>query len=180
VKIQVEFNSAEVYAYRLLGYEARALSDAQFLDDAVDAGEVGARHRVTALYELVRTGQTIPQVDGAPPPMGGALYAGPVEVTATELARVKLRYRDPWATADAPEYEVSAGLELAENSAEMDPDFAWAASMAAFAEILKASPYALPDSLPALGVVVSAPVTHGSGPHGVRLATRCGAEPLGR
>jgi Ca-activated chloride channel family protein len=158
VKIQVEFNSAEVYAYRLLGYETRALSDAQFLDDSADAGEVGARHRVTALFELVRTGQAIPRADGAPPPQGGAVYAGPVDVSPTELVRVKLRYRDPWATADAPLYELSRGLEMAQSSGEMDPDFAWAASMAAFAEILKASPYALPESLPALSAVVSAPV----------------------
>jgi len=53
VKIQVEFNPAEVAAYRLLGYENRALANRDFNDDTKDAGEIGAGHTVTALYEIV-------------------------------------------------------------------------------------------------------------------------------
>jgi Ca-activated chloride channel family protein len=56
VKIQVEFDPAQVERYRLLGYENRAVADADFRNDAVDAGEIGAGHQVVALYEVVRTG----------------------------------------------------------------------------------------------------------------------------
>jgi Ca-activated chloride channel family protein len=57
VKLQVEFNPANVSEYRLLGYELRALTREQFNDDKVDAGDVGAGHTVTALYELVPKGK---------------------------------------------------------------------------------------------------------------------------
>ena len=55
VKIQVEFDPAQVHAYRLLGYENRAVADQDFRNDKIDAGEVGAGHQVTALYEIERT-----------------------------------------------------------------------------------------------------------------------------
>ncbi|MCH8950070.1 MAG: DUF3520 domain-containing protein, partial [Chloroflexi bacterium] len=60
VKIQVEFNPAQVAAYRLIGYENRALAPQDFNDDAKDAGEIGAGHTVTALYEIVPAGMTPP------------------------------------------------------------------------------------------------------------------------
>ena len=66
VKIQVEFNAAKVLAYRLLGYENRALADDQFTDDKVDAGEIGSGHTVTALYELVLIGGDDPGSRGRP------------------------------------------------------------------------------------------------------------------
>ena len=56
VKIQVEFNPAYVSEYRLIGYENRALREEDFDNDAVDAGEIGAGHQVTALYEIVPAG----------------------------------------------------------------------------------------------------------------------------
>lgn len=58
VKIQIEFNPAQVEGYRLIGYENRLLDDEDFNDDTVDAGEIGSGHRVTALYELVRPGSS--------------------------------------------------------------------------------------------------------------------------
>ncbi len=58
VKIQVEFDADQVMRYRLLGYENRAIADADFRNDAVDAGEIGAGHQVTALYEIEPTGRT--------------------------------------------------------------------------------------------------------------------------
>ena len=57
VKIQVEFNPAKVAGYRLIGYENRLLADKDFNDDKKDAGEIGAGHSVTALYEIVPAGQ---------------------------------------------------------------------------------------------------------------------------
>jgi Ca-activated chloride channel family protein len=58
VKVQVEFDPNQVYRYRQLGYENRAIADKDFRNDAIDAGEVGAGHQVTALYEIERTGGT--------------------------------------------------------------------------------------------------------------------------
>ncbi len=64
VKLQIEFNPAHVGAYRLIGYENRALADEDFNNDNKDAGEIGAGHTVTALYELVPVGSPdIPRVD---------------------------------------------------------------------------------------------------------------------
>src|SRR5690606_25112005 len=94
VKIQVEFNPAEIAAYRLVGYENRTLAHRDFNDDTKDAGEIGAGHTVTALYEVVPVGQgTAPEVD----PLkyqdeGGALRPA---AGSGELMTVKLRYKQP-------------------------------------------------------------------------------------
>ena len=73
VKIQVEFNPRQVAAYRLIGYENRRLDDEDFNDDAKDAGEMGAGHTVTALYEIVPAGRRVP----------GGRQVDPLEVPAT-------------------------------------------------------------------------------------------------
>ncbi len=96
VKIQVEFNPAKVQAYRLIGYENRALKDQDFNDDRKDAGEIGAGHSVTALYEIIPPGITpsikLPSVDDLK-------YQKPQEssiaANARELMQVKLRYKSP-------------------------------------------------------------------------------------
>jgi Ca-activated chloride channel homolog len=93
VKIQVEFNPAKVAGYRLIGYENRLLADRDFNDDKKDAGEIGAGHSVTALYEIVPAGQKIENsgVD--------QLKYSKVEPSDTrfnnELLTVKLRYKEP-------------------------------------------------------------------------------------
>jgi Ca-activated chloride channel family protein len=92
VKIQVEFNPAKVAGYRLIGYENRLLADRDFNDDKKDAGEIGAGHTVTAMYEIVPAGQKVenPGVD--------ELRYGKVEPSDTrfssELLTVKLRYKE--------------------------------------------------------------------------------------
>jgi Ca-activated chloride channel family protein len=95
VKLQVEFNPARVRAYRLLGYEDRLLRDEDFANDAKDAGEIGAGHTVTALYEIVRTDVTL----DVPLPETGALrYQRPPAVSGSpsdELLHVAMRYKDP-------------------------------------------------------------------------------------
>jgi Ca-activated chloride channel homolog len=91
LKIQVEFNPAYVQEYRLLGYELRVLTREQFNDDKVDAGDIGAGHSVTALYEIVPTGAKA-NVDALRYQAANA--ASEVNANA-ELAWVKLRYKDP-------------------------------------------------------------------------------------
>lgn len=93
VKIQVEFNPAKVAGYRLIGYENRLLADKDFNDDQKDAGEIGAGHSVTALYEVVPAGQRVENagVD--------ALRYQKTQTSGTkfsnELLTVKLRYKEP-------------------------------------------------------------------------------------
>ncbi len=145
VKIQVEFNPAHVLAYRLLGYENRALADEDFRRDAVDAGEIGAGHHVMALYEIVLPGQEVPRPEGAPAPLDGEPAGGDTEVDTEDLVLVKVRFKRPRASAEDPAQEVSASLrpgQIAASIQEADEDLRWASAVAAFAEILKQSPYA--------------------------------------
>ena len=90
VKIQIEFNPAHVSSYRLLGYESRLLKAKDFNDDKKDAGEMGAGHSVTALYELVPPGgeSGVPKTDALK-------YQKSVPVDSAEVLTVKLRYKDP-------------------------------------------------------------------------------------
>src|SRR5262249_39117393 len=92
VKIQVEFNPAQVAAYRLIGYENRLLKNEDFKDDTKDAGEIGAGHTVTALYELVPPGKegTIPGVD--PLKYQRTVTATVGGEPSKDLLTVKLRY----------------------------------------------------------------------------------------
>jgi len=94
VKIQVEFNPARVQAYRLLGYENRLLAKEDFADDKKDAGEMGAGHSVTALYEVVPVGATPVAL------VGDSLTYQHVSLRpsaskSSELLTVRLRYKDP-------------------------------------------------------------------------------------
>ncbi|MEO8180457.1 MAG: von Willebrand factor type A domain-containing protein [Deltaproteobacteria bacterium] len=155
VKVQVELNPEYVLAYRLLGYEDRAIADRDFRNDVVDAGEVGAGHRVTALYELVLSGGSVPLAPDAPAASDGDSYQGEREIQAQELVRVKLRYKPVDAAASDPALEVLSSLspDPASDFAEADSDLAWAFGVAAFAEILKGSPYANASQLPALDAI---------------------------
>jgi Ca-activated chloride channel family protein len=158
MKVQVQFNPARVTAYRLLGYEDRAIADDQFRDDTVDGGEVGAGHRVTALYELVLAGQVVPNPDGAPEILEGPPVSDfPTEVLTDDAVRVSVRYQTPGAAADSLAREVAVGLAPAGLGArlqEADPDLRWAAAIAAFAEILKQSPFADRNALPLIETIV--------------------------
>jgi Ca-activated chloride channel family protein len=159
LKIQLEWNPAEVEAYRLIGYEDRAIADQSFRDDKVDAGEVGAGHRVTALYEVVRKGGAVPAPMGAPAAESGDPVEGDREVEAGELVRVKVRYKLPNATESDPASEVVQKLAPSEIGAlfdAADQDLRWAAAIAAYAEILKRSPYALPSAKAQLRTVFAA------------------------
>jgi Ca-activated chloride channel homolog len=158
MKIQVEFNPARVVSYRLLGYEDRAVADNDFRDDLVDGGEVGAGHRVTALYELLLTGQVLAAFEGAPPIVDGAPTDVIPEVDPADLVLVKVRYQTAGAAQDAAALEVRAGLPASDRSADLsvaDADLRWATAVAAFAEILKKSPYADRAFVPLIETIVS-------------------------
>lgn len=159
VKIQVEFNPEHVVAYRLLGYENRAIADEDFRDDVIDAGEIGSGHTVTALYELVFDEAALPSAETAPPLDAGRAHSGAVEIDPEDLVLVKVRYKEPGASETDPASEVAATLAPSDvrdalgNSAS---DLQWAIAVATFAELLKQSPYAARSALPALELIVQA------------------------
>jgi len=93
LKLQVEFNPALVSEYRLLGYETRALARQDFNNDAVDAGDIGSGHSVTAIYEIVPVGASSGFVD--PLRYGQAETAAPKTEFANEYGFLKLRYKRP-------------------------------------------------------------------------------------
>ncbi len=120
VKIQLEFDPSVVLAWRLVGYENRLLADEDFRDDAVDAGEIGPGHEVTALYQL-------------------ALAREP---TAGDLAVLRLRARPAEGEGPAEEWLTELPLEaVAPSYAEASSDLHAAFSAAVFAELLRDSPW---------------------------------------
>ncbi|HVK17509.1 MAG TPA: von Willebrand factor type A domain-containing protein [Fimbriiglobus sp.] len=143
VKIQVEFNPAKVGAYRLLGYEKRALAAKDFHDDTKDAGEMGAGHVVTALYELVPAGGVAPggakpdglryQSDPAPKPAAAGGEA------AKESFVVKMRHKKP--DRDTSTYRELPVTDPGRGYAEASEDFRFAAAVASFAMLLRESQY---------------------------------------
>jgi Ca-activated chloride channel family protein len=134
VKIQVEFNPAQVGAYRLIGYENRALADEDFRDDSKDAGEIGAGHRVTALYEI------IPQGAANIPPVDALKYQPADDLSRSsnnELLTVKLRFKPA-----ASKTSVQIATSIKDNDITLDQtstDFRFAASVAGFGMLLKHS-----------------------------------------
>ncbi len=98
VKIQIEFNPAQVAAYRLIGYENRMLAAEDFNDDTKDAGEIGAGHAVTALYEIIPEGEDVAAAL-ALPSIDPLKYQRPTELTEAagggEMLTLKLRYKEP-------------------------------------------------------------------------------------
>jgi Ca-activated chloride channel family protein len=135
VKIQVEFNPRVVAAYRLIGYENRALRDEDFNDDAKDAGEIGAGHSVTALYEIIPVGVEVdsPIVD----PLRYQRQAGTTRAAnSSELAMVKVRYKAPH--GDTSELVSSV---LGANPRAMSRNLGFASAVAEFGMLLVDSPH---------------------------------------
>jgi Ca-activated chloride channel family protein len=117
VKVQLEFDPAAVKSYRQIGYEDRAMANADFTDDTKDAGEIGSGQAVTALYEIV--------------PNGAA--------TRGQIATLRIRYKDPGA---ATSKEITAAIRDEGKSAyEASPDTQFAAAVAEMGMLLRNSPH---------------------------------------
>ena len=138
VKLQVEFNPAAVKAFRLIGYEDRLLRDEDFIDDKKDAGDIGAGHSVTALYEVVPVG-----VSGTTEIRGSDAmrYTTPSEETrgkANEMLYVKLRYKRP---GDSTSKLMTHVIDTRDSRKTASNDFRFAASVASFGMLLRNSDY---------------------------------------
>lgn len=131
VKIQVEFNPAAVAEYRLIGYENRLLRREDFGNDRVDAGDIGAGHEVTALYELVPPGSDAAQL---PPLRYGAPRPAIPAATADEVAHLRLRYKLPGADRSRL-IETSVARSLL--TARPGESLRFAAAVAAYADALR-------------------------------------------
>ncbi|HEX6643637.1 MAG TPA: YfbK domain-containing protein, partial [Gemmatimonadales bacterium] len=136
VKIQVEFNPARVRGYRLIGYENRLLEREDFNDDAKDAGELGAGHTVTALYEIVPAGVESDVLSGSVDPLRYQAEGRPTASRHSEWLTVKLRYKP--LDADRSRLMTRA-VEDRDASRELSGDFAFAAGVAAFGMVLRES-----------------------------------------
>ena len=152
VKIQVEFNPARAAAYRLIGYENRVLAKEDFNNDQKDAGEIGAGHTVTALYEVVPAGTSISTTSVDPLKYQSNPPPSETKVTTTkfsdELLTLKLRYKRP----DGDDSQLSE-FPIADQDrpfAQASSDFAWASAVAAFGMILRDSEFKGTATLPAV------------------------------
>jgi len=119
VKIQVEFNPVSVIRYRLIGYENRDIADEEFEDDETDAGDIGAGHRVTALYELELN-----------------------QASSAALGTVHLRYKQPHGDTDIPVDFSIQQSHVSNDIIEASNRFMFTAAIAEYAELLRESPFA--------------------------------------
>lgn len=138
VKLQVEFNPARVSAFRLIGYESRLLEHEDFNDDRKDAGEIGAGHTVTALYEIVPVGSDsrVASIDALKyqPAKRTPVYD---RVASDELLTVKIRYK-------RPDGDTSAKIEapvVERGGMAISADFRFVSAVTMFAQLLRGSDY---------------------------------------
>lgn len=138
VKIQVEFNPKTVAEYRLIGYETRALNREDFNNDKVDAGDIGAGHTVTAIYEFTPTDSTVRHLD----PLRYGTEAAPAPASpGDEYGFLKLRYKLPDEdTSQLIEEPVKIGQAL-DGIAAAPADVRFATAVASFAQKLRESAY---------------------------------------
>jgi Ca-activated chloride channel family protein len=136
VKIQIEFNPARVQAYRLIGYENRLLSAEDFNDDKKDAGEIGAGHNVTALYEIVPVGAPSPTA-GVDPLRYQTPRAATPQAGGDELLTVKLRYKEP--REDHSRLIAGAVQDAGGSLGQASADTRFSAAVAAFGMLLRGS-----------------------------------------
>ncbi|MBU6319808.1 MAG: DUF3520 domain-containing protein, partial [Alphaproteobacteria bacterium] len=163
LKIQVDFNPAAVSEYRLIGYETRMLNREDFNNDRVDAGDIGAGHSVTAIYELTPTGSGARLID----PSRYAAPAKPTGPRASEVAYIKLRHKPPGS-------DTSQLIERAVTLADAVPELSrasestrFAVAVAGYGGLLKGDPYMDP-SFDWEDVVTIASGAKGDDPFGYR------------
>ncbi|MEO1518426.1 MAG: von Willebrand factor type A domain-containing protein [Bacteroidota bacterium] len=135
VKLQLEFNPAKVAGYRLIGYENRLLDHQDFADDRKDAGEMGAGHTVTALYEIIPVGAESPFL----PKETTLKYQNKAAVgtASDDVLMVKLRYKE----ADGHKSRLLEQEVVGQPSVVASENFLWSSSVASFGMLLRQSKY---------------------------------------
>ena len=137
VKIQLEFNPAVVAEYRLIGYENRALNREDFNNDNIDAGEIGAGHSVTALYEVTLADSEHRAID----PLRYDRQVASDDSYSDELAYLRLRYKEPDANNSKLIEQVVKTSEIKTRIADTSDRYRFSASVASFGQILRGGKY---------------------------------------
>ena len=139
VKLQIDFNPAAVSSYRLIGYENRVMAARDFNDDTKDAGEIGAGHTVTAIYEIVPASDDFADADD----VDDSVYVKKAETARAaesgEMFEIRLRYKEP--DGDKSVLWTVPVKDNGESLATATGDFRFAAAVAEFGMILRGSPY---------------------------------------
>ncbi len=136
VKIQVEFNPAKVQAYRLIGYENRILADEDFNDDQKDAGELGAGHTITALYEIIPVGVDSDFLASVEPLKYQKKVPNSTKANTDDWLTVKFRYKQP-----AGNKSKLIEHTLTGEAAAMTENLQWASAVAGFGMLLRNSEF---------------------------------------
>lgn len=138
VKIQVEFNPANVQAYRLIGYENRLLADEDFNNDKKDAGELGSGHTVTALYEVVPVGADIESSLLGIDPLKYQTPKTQTQGLNNEIMTVKLRYKEPQGNSSKL---ITHVIKTADVSKTLSENLSFSAAVASFGMVLRDSKF---------------------------------------
>jgi len=136
VKVQIEFNPAVVAEYRLVGYENRVLKREDFNNDRVDAGEIGAGHSVTALYEITLAGSGAGRID---PLRYGKVPAATAH--RDEVATLKLRYKKPAEDSSRLVRSTIHVADMVDRLADTSERYRFAAAVAGFGQLLRGGRY---------------------------------------
>jgi Ca-activated chloride channel family protein len=164
VKLQVEMNPLRVQSYKLIGYENRVLAKEDFNDDKKDAGEIGAGHSVTALYEIVPQGVAAPPLPAVDPLKYQAPGAPSASAASHELMTVSVRYKPPQGDVSTKFSVVVSDQSKPIESASDDARFSIA--VAEVALILRGSTDVKQSSLASARSLAAAAL--GADPHGDR------------
>jgi len=142
VKIQIEFNPAVVQEYRLVGYENRALKREDFNNDKVDAGDIGAGHTVTAIYEISLVSGEGSRIDPLRYQSKAVTNAELASARKSdELAFVKIRYKHPESNSSKLIFQTIKLQDIKSSLQQTSPNYQFSASVAAFGQILQGSDY---------------------------------------
>ncbi len=163
VKIQIEFNPARVSEYRLIGYENRVLNEEDFANDEVDAGEIGAGHRVTALYEVSLVGASGQRLPPRRYQSDSKSSEGVNQAFGNELAHLRIRYKLP---GESISKLIESPVMDSGINARGSDSFNFAASVAAFGQKLRGGKYL--ESFSYDDIAQLARQSRGNDPHGYR------------
>ncbi|MDA0348533.1 MAG: VWA domain-containing protein [Verrucomicrobia bacterium] len=139
VKIQVEFNPAKVAQYRLIGYENRILAKEDFNDDTKDAGEIGADHTVTALYEIIPTGIKSKDTPSVDPLKYQKTAISERADDSAETFTIKLRYKQP--DEDVSQLIEQVFVDSGSEIEAANDDYRFATAVASFGMLLRNSEF---------------------------------------
>jgi Ca-activated chloride channel family protein len=163
VKIQIEFNPAQVSEYRLIGYENRMLNEEDFTNDKVDAGEIGAGHRVTALYEISLTGSNGQRLSPRRYQSDASSSERSTDSFSNELAHLRIRYKLP---KESVSKLIQSPVMDSGINARGGDSFNFAAAVAAFGQKLRGGQYL--ESFSYDDITQLARQSRGNDPHGYR------------